>query len=102
MRSMRPVTGVRFTWQSNTLMNTDTRGSGVVPRPSSGGGTAFTTRLTRPSAGETTSPPPSGVTRGGSRKKYAHHSVSTVPIQPSGVQRMNSTRLTSAKMPMNG
>ena len=28
---MRPVTGVRFTWQSNTLMKIETRGSGVVP-----------------------------------------------------------------------
>ena len=27
---MRPVTGERFTWQSNTLMKIDTRGSGVV------------------------------------------------------------------------
>ena len=102
MRSTRPLTGVRFTWQSNTLMKTETRGSGVVPSASSGGGTALTTRLTRPSAGEMTRPSPIGVTRGGSRKKYAHHSVSTVPSQPSGVQSQNRTRLASAKPPMKG
>ncbi len=66
---MRPVTGLRFTWQSNTLMKIEMRGSGRSPSPSSGGGTALVIRLTRPSAGDTTRPSRSGVTRGGSRKK---------------------------------
>ena len=35
----------------------------------SAGGTAVVIRLTRPSAGETTSPSRTGVTRSGSRKK---------------------------------
>ena len=69
MCSMRPVTGLRFTWQSNTLMKIDTRGSGCSPSPSSFGGTALTMRLTRPSAGDTTMPSRTGVTRSGSRKK---------------------------------
>src|SRR5437763_15358758 len=83
-------------------MKTDTRGSGSSPSASSGGGTAFVTRLTRPSAGDTTSRSETGVTRGGSRKKYAHHSVSNVPSQPSGVHSQNRIRLASANAPMNG
>ena len=86
---MRPVTGLRFTWQSNTLMKIDTRGSGRSPRSSSCGGTALMTWLTRPSAGATTMPSRTGVTRAGSRKNSAHQSVSTVPIQPSGDQSQN-------------
>ena len=46
-----------------------TRVSGASPRPSSAGGTAGTIIDTRPSAGLTTSPSRTGVTRGGSRKK---------------------------------
>src|ERR687890_641874 len=46
-----------------------TRVSGSCGRSSSGGGTAVVMRLTRPSAGETTRPSRTGVTRGGSRKK---------------------------------
>ena len=42
------------------------------------------------------------VTRTGSRKNSAHQTVSSVPIQPSGVQIQNSTRLASAKPPMKG
>ena len=30
MRSIRPVTGLRFTWQSNTLMKIEMRGSGAL------------------------------------------------------------------------
>ena len=66
---MRPLTGLRFTWQSNTLMKIETRGSGRSPRPSSIGGTALMILLTRPSAGDTTIPSRTGVTRTGSRKK---------------------------------
>ena len=66
---MRPVTGERFTWQSNTFMNTEMRVIGSAASPVSGGGTAVTIRLTRPSAGETTRPSRIGVTRTGSRKK---------------------------------
>ena len=56
-------------WQSNTLMKIEMRGSGAAPRPSSGGGATVMTWLMRPSAGATTSPSRTGVTRGGSRKK---------------------------------
>ncbi len=66
---MRPLTGLRFTWQSNTLMKIDTRVSVLLPSPSSGGGLALTIWLTRPSAGDTTIPSRTGVTRTGSRKK---------------------------------
>ena len=69
MRSMRPLTGLRLMWQSNTLMKMETRGSGRSPSSSSFGGTALTIWLTRPSAGDTTMPSRTGVTRGGSRKK---------------------------------
>ena len=66
---IRPVTGERFTWQSNTFMKTEMRVIGSGGRSSSAGGTAVVMRLTRPSAGETTRPSRRGVTRGGSRKK---------------------------------
>ena len=56
-------------WQSNTLMKIETRSIGLSPRPSSCGGGAVVIWLTRPSAGETTRPSRTGVTRGGSRKK---------------------------------
>ena len=74
---MRPASGLRFTWQLNTLMKMEMRGSGRSPSASSSGGTASVTRLTRPSAGATKMPSRAGVTRCGSRKKYAHHSVAT-------------------------
>ncbi len=64
-----PETGTRFTWQSNTFMNTETRKVGTCGRSSSGGGRTVAMRFTRPSAGETTSPSATGVTRSGSRKK---------------------------------
>ena len=99
---MRPATGLRFTWQLNTLMKIDTRGSGRSPRPSSCGGAALTTAEMRPSAGATTMPSRTGVTRTGSRKNSAHQIVSTVPIQPSGAQTRNRIRLASAKVPTNG
>src|SRR5689334_18673608 len=102
MRSIRPATGARLTWQLNTLMKIETRSSGRSPRPSSAGGIAFTIIETRPSAGETTMPSRTGVTRIGSRKNSAHQIVSTVPIQPSGVQIQNRIRLASAKPPMKG
>ena len=66
---MRPVIGARFTWQSNTLMKMETRCNGSAPSPSSAGGRKKPTEQTIPSAGETTSPSRSGVTRAGSRKK---------------------------------
>ena len=64
-----PETGLRFTWQSKTLINIEIRGNGFSPSPSSRGGAALVTWLTRPSAGATTRPSRTGVTRGGSRKK---------------------------------
>src|SRR5882724_7457971 len=57
---------------------------------------------TRPSAGATTMPSRTGVTRTGSRKNSAHQTVSKVPIQPSGVQIQNRIKLPSAKPPING
>src|SRR3954466_3494149 len=54
-------------------MKIEMRGSGRLLSPSSGGGTALTTRLTRPSAGATTSPSRHGVTRAGTRKKKGPH-----------------------------
>jgi hypothetical protein len=57
---------------------------------------------TRPSAGDTTMPSRTGVTRTGSRKNSAHQTVKPVPIQPSGVQIQNRIRLTSAKPPIKG
>jgi len=102
MRSIRPDTGLRFTWQSNTLMKIETRGTGRSPSASSTGGTALAMRLTRPSAGAITRPSHNGVTRGGSRKKYTHHSVAMTPSQPSGDHSHIRTRLASAKVPMNG
>ena len=56
MRSIRPATGLRFTWQLNTLMKIEIRGSGLSPRPSSAGGIASVTIDTRPSAGATRCP----------------------------------------------
>src|SRR5579885_457028 len=97
-----PATGQRLMWQSNTLIKIEIRGSGVDPRPNSCGGDRVVIWLTRPSAGATTKPSRTGVTRGGSRKKKAHQIVSTVPIQPSGVHSQNRDRATSAKAPMNG
>ena len=102
MRSMRPATGLRFTWQLNTLMKIEMRGSGRSPRPSSAGGSTCAIIETRPSAGDTTMPSRTGVTRTGSRKNSAHQIVSSVPIQPSGVQIQNRIRLASAKPPMKG
>ena len=64
-----PATGVRFTWQSKTLMKMLIRVRGAGPRPSPSGGTAGAIIETSPSAGLTTSPARTGVTRGGSRKK---------------------------------
>ena len=43
-----------------------------------------------------------GVTRSGLRKKSAHQIVSSVPIQPSGVQIQNKMRLANAKPPTKG
>src|SRR5262249_51811784 len=92
----------RFTWQLNTLMKIDTRGNGLSPSPSSAGGSACTTIDTRPSAGDTTMPSRTGVTRTGSRKNNAHQIVSTLPIQPSGGQIQNRPRRASAKPPRKG
>ena len=102
MRSTLPAIGLRFTWQLNTLMNTEMRGSGRSPSPSSAGGSAMVIIETRPSAGDTTSPSRTGVTRTGSRKNSAHHTVRMVPIHPSGDHSQNRTRLASAKPPMKG
>ena len=64
-----PAAGLRFTWQLKTLMKTLTRVRGMSAIPSSAGGTAGSISETMPSAGLTTSPGRSGVTRSGSRKK---------------------------------
>src|ERR1700704_4363287 len=49
IRSIRPATGLRFTWQLNTLMKIETRGSGLLPNPrSAGGDTRVTTGITPP------------------------------------------------------
>ena len=48
---IEPETGLRFTCTLKTFMNTDRRGRGVSPKPSSGGGTASTTGSSTPSAG---------------------------------------------------
>ena len=102
MRATRPPTGARFTWQLNTFMKMETRTKPVAGRPSSGGGAAGPTWLTRPSAGAMTRSEPTGVVRGGSRKKATHQMVSPKPIQPSGANRSPSTSVTTAKMMMNG
>ena len=69
MASTRPEIGVRFTWQLNTFMKTETRTSASGPMPSSAGGTARSISDTTPSAGLTISPSASGTDRLGSRKK---------------------------------
>ncbi len=97
-----PLTGLRFTCTSKTLMKIETRGRGVSPRSSSGGGTADVICEIIPSAGEITRPSPTGVTRRGSRKKYAHQAVARAPIQPSGVEIQNRISVTSANSAMNG
>ncbi len=68
----------------------------------SAGGNAMVIIETRPSAGDTTNPSRTGVTRTGSRKNSAHHTVRMVPIQPSGDHSHIRKMLTSAKMPMKG
>jgi hypothetical protein len=64
-----PVTGARFTCTSKTFMKIETRGTERSAMPSSSGGLASTTFWTTPSAGLTTRPSRTGVTRSGSRKK---------------------------------
>src|SRR3712207_9444731 len=83
---MRPVTGARFTWQSNTFMNTEMRVMGSGGRSSSAGGTAVVIRFTRPSAGENTRPSRTGVTPGGAPEKEPtpHGTMGATP--PSGGQ----------------
>src|SRR3984893_15639272 len=102
MRSIRPATGLRFTWQLNTLMKIEIRGNGLSPRPSSAGGSTGVTIEIRPSAGATTRPSRTGVTRTGSRKNSAHQIVSKLPIQPSGDQIQNRIRLASEEPAING
>ncbi len=77
------------------------RGTGSAPIPSSGGGGAGISDTTIPSAGLTISPGRVGVTRHGSRKKYAIHSVTISPAQPAGCQRRNRTMVTAAAAAMN-
>src|SRR6185312_6772087 len=83
-------------------MNTERRGRGASPRPSSAGGTASTTGSNSPSAGQTIRPGPSGVTRSGSRKNATHQMVNGSSSQPRiGTTRKAST-LAPAKRAMNG
>ncbi len=69
---MRPATGERFTWQSNTFMKTEIRVIGSCGRSSSTGGTAVVMRLTRPSAGDTTRPSRSRGHAGRIAEEIAH------------------------------
>ena len=92
IRSMRPATGLRFTWQLYTLMKIEMRGSGrsrdrVRPRDT------CAIIETCPSAGDTTMPS-HGVTRTGSRKKARTRS-SEVADPAQGVQIQNRIRLTA-------
>src|SRR5580700_9463796 len=98
---MRPWTGARLTWQSKTDMKIDTRCNGAMPRPSSGGGAAKPAKLTTPSAGDMTRSARTGVTRAGSRKKYAHHKVATRPSQPSGAHIHHRMSVATAKPKTN-
>ena len=59
------------------------------PSPARLGGGAGATDTTMPSAGLTIRPGRVGVTRHGSRKKYAIHNVTIVATQPAGLQNMN-------------
>src|SRR5260370_6382796 len=77
------------------------RGTGSAPIPSSGGGGAGASETTVPSAGLTISPDRVGVTRQGSRKKYAIHRVTISPNQPSGDQRTNRITVARAAPAMN-
>ena len=78
-----------------------TRGTGALPISSSGGGEAGASATTIPSAGLTISPGRVGVTRQGSRKKYAIHKVTISPVQPAGRQTRKRTTVASAAMAMN-
>src|SRR5579859_10090 len=93
---MVPLIGMRFTCTLKTFMKTEMRVIGASPMFSSGGGGACTIICTTPSAGLITRPSRDGVTRAGSRKKQAHQTVSTTPIQPSGAHSQNSTSVPSA------
>jgi hypothetical protein len=68
---------------------------------SSGGGGAFPIAATMPSAGLTINPGRVGVTRQGSRKKYAIHRVAISPTHPAGDHSRKSTSVTIAAMAMN-
>ena len=91
---MRPATGLRFTWQSNTLMKIEMRGSGCSPRPSSGGGTALTTaadaavgRRDHQAVAHRRHP------RRIAEEIGAPQASATVPSQPSGGHSQNRIRL---------
>jgi len=88
--------------QLNTLMKIETRINGLSPRPSSAGGSTCVIMEDAAIGWRHPMPSRTAVTRTGSRKNSAHQTVSTVPIQPSGVQIQNRIRLASAKPPMNG
>src|SRR3954447_11621687 len=76
-------------------------GTGALPMSSSGGGGAGRIAATMPSAGLTISPGRVGVTRHGSRKKYAIHSVAITLIHPAGHHSRNRTSVTTAAIAMN-
>ena len=78
-------------------MKIEMRGRGRAPSSISGGGTALTTWAIRPSAGATTMPSRTGVTRTGSRKNRAHQIVSAVPIQPSTIYAQMCVRCHGAE-----
>ena len=77
------------------------RGTGSAPMSSSGGGGAGAIAATMPSAGLTISPGRVGVTRHGSRKKYAIHKVAITPTHPAGGHSRNRTSVTTAAIATN-
>ena len=68
----------------------------------SGGGGASTIIQTTPSAGLTINPGLTGVTRSGSRKKYATHPASANAIKPSGSATAVRMKASSTAPATNG
>ena len=82
-------------------MKTETRVSGLSPRPSSAGGTTLVMWEILPSAGAIMKSSFTGVTRGGSRKNQAHQVVNTKPIQNNGDHKKPKITETTKKAAMN-
>ncbi len=73
------------------------RTKSASPMSSSGGGRAGATEITTPSAGLTSSPSRTGVTRHGSRKKYAIHRVTTAATHPAGAHSRKSSNVADGR-----